>query len=67
MELKPGLKFSFFMSFFLIVLAKPVFSQEGGYSSNINPEIYEIDYRGPETHSHVPPSYPFNNPSNVKT
>ncbi|KAI3826200.1 hypothetical protein L1987_00245 [Smallanthus sonchifolius] len=33
-----------------LLLAVPVFSKEG-----LNSEVYDIDYRGPETHSHRPP------------
>ncbi|KAM2345488.1 uncharacterized protein LOC126592476 isoform X1 [Malus sylvestris] len=39
---------------FLFLLATPCFSKVGE-SDLMDTEVYEIDYRGPETHSSVPP------------
>ncbi|KAM1576023.1 hypothetical protein ACFX10_032393 [Malus domestica] len=41
---------------FLFLLAKPCFSKVGG-SDLMDTDVYEIDYRGPETHSSVPPPH----------
>ncbi|KAM1271468.1 hypothetical protein ACFX2J_032278 [Malus domestica] len=41
---------------FLFLLAKPSFSKVGG-SDLMDTDVYEIDYRGPETHSSVPPPH----------
>ncbi|OIW11203.1 hypothetical protein TanjilG_28294 [Lupinus angustifolius] len=47
---------TFITSFFLIlILTLPYFSIGGTRSEAMDSEIYEIDYRGPETHSSVPP------------
>ncbi|KAF8403049.1 hypothetical protein HHK36_011143 [Tetracentron sinense] len=49
------LKFSVAAVFLLfLVLARPDFSQ-GRAMVDLDSEIYEIDYRGPETHSYNPP------------
>ncbi|MCL7038083.1 hypothetical protein MKW94_028901 [Papaver nudicaule] len=56
MDLKYGVAFGFIL---VLVLSRPMLSQ--GIRSNAvglvkSDEIYEIDYRGPETHSkRVPP------------
>ncbi|KAL0728699.1 hypothetical protein Bca4012_024792 [Brassica carinata] len=36
-----------------LLLAAPCFALEG--SENTNSDVYEIDYRGPETHNSRPP------------
>ncbi|RVW39827.1 hypothetical protein CK203_074605 [Vitis vinifera] len=38
-----------------LLLSAPYFSRGELDMSDKNPEIYEIDYRGPETHSYIPP------------
>ncbi|KAI3957462.1 hypothetical protein MKW98_003183 [Papaver atlanticum] len=56
MDLKFGVAFGFIL---VLVLSRPILSQ--GIRSNVvelmkSDEIYEIDYRGPETHSkRIPP------------
>ncbi|CBI32703.3 unnamed protein product, partial [Vitis vinifera] len=52
MELKSTTA-AFFLLFLL--LSAPYFSRGELDMSDKNPEIYEIDYRGPETHSYIPP------------
>ncbi|KAI4349179.1 hypothetical protein L6164_009807 [Bauhinia variegata] len=52
MELRSTFKACFFL-FLLLVL--PYFSKGG--SEVVDSEIYEIDYRGPETHSSTPPPH----------
>ncbi|KAI4300248.1 hypothetical protein L6164_033645 [Bauhinia variegata] len=50
------LRSTFTASFFLfLLLALPYFSKGGSQVSDS--EIYEIDYRGPETHSSIPPPH----------
>ncbi|XP_061350558.1 uncharacterized protein LOC133295718 [Gastrolobium bilobum] len=50
------LRSTFTASFFLfLILAFPFYSR--GESEALHSEIYEIDYRGPETHSAVPPPH----------
>ncbi|XP_015086661.1 uncharacterized protein LOC107029730 [Solanum pennellii] len=52
------LKCSFIVIFFLLLLASPSLSSSSGKMdlSKVNAsEIYEIDYRGPETHTKIPP------------
>ncbi|KAF3623972.1 hypothetical protein BC332_23128 [Capsicum chinense] len=54
MELKCG----FIVIFLLLLLVAPSFSSSSGKMdlSNVDTsEIYEIDYRGPETHTNIPP------------
>ncbi|OVA18123.1 hypothetical protein BVC80_1835g536 [Macleaya cordata] len=54
------LKFSVaFLSVLLLVLTRPTLSQGRSDAMDLmnNNDMYEIDYRGPETHSHVPPPY----------
>ncbi|KAI5425950.1 hypothetical protein KIW84_031683, partial [Lathyrus oleraceus] len=53
MDLKPYTIFTNCFFLFLILMTLPYFSKGG--SEALNSEIYEIDYRGPETHSFVPP------------
>ncbi|XP_024028754.1 uncharacterized protein LOC21407167 [Morus notabilis] len=49
------LKSCFTTIFFLFLFAAPYFSR-GEYSDALDSnEVYEIDYRGPETHSSIPP------------
>ncbi|XP_058738154.1 uncharacterized protein LOC131610271 [Vicia villosa] len=50
MDLKPYTFFTNCFFLFLIFMTLPYFSRGG-----LDSEIYEIDYRGPETHSFVPP------------
>ncbi|BBH06025.1 hypothetical protein Prudu_017571 [Prunus dulcis] len=50
MELKDSTILTFLLLFFL---ATPCFSRGG--SDVVGTEVYEIDYRGPETHSSIPP------------
>ncbi|XP_043693349.1 uncharacterized protein LOC122643836 [Telopea speciosissima] len=56
MELKPSIITLLFLFF---ILSLPNSSQGlvtvGPNSAILESEIYEIDYRGPETHSNVPP------------
>ncbi|XP_042504736.1 uncharacterized protein LOC122081617 isoform X2 [Macadamia integrifolia] len=55
MELKPSIITLLFLFF---ILSLPNSSQGAGAGANsaiLESEIYEIDYRGPETHSYVPP------------
>ncbi|RDX91336.1 hypothetical protein CR513_26701, partial [Mucuna pruriens] len=57
MELRSTFPTCFFL-FLILVLALPRFSR--GESEALHSEIYEIDYRGPETHSSgVPPPHHF--------
>ncbi|KAF1877792.1 hypothetical protein Lal_00038101 [Lupinus albus] len=50
------LRSTFITCFFLILfLVHPCFSREG--LERLQSEIYEIDYRGPHTHSWVPPPH----------
>uniref|UniRef100_M0ZNC4 Transmembrane protein n=1 Tax=Solanum tuberosum TaxID=4113 RepID=M0ZNC4_SOLTU len=52
------LKFSFIVIFLLLLLVSPSFSSSSGkmdLSKVDTSEIYEIDYRGPETHTNIPP------------
>uniref|UniRef100_A0A2P2J9U2 Uncharacterized protein n=2 Tax=Rhizophora mucronata TaxID=61149 RepID=A0A2P2J9U2_RHIMU len=51
MELKSGITAVFLLSLFL---ATP-YPSKGRSSDVADPEIYEIDYRGPQTHSKLPP------------
>ncbi|KAM3205306.1 hypothetical protein P3L10_028716 [Capsicum annuum] len=45
-----------FICIFLIVLLIAPFSSSGKMDlSKMDSEIYEIDYRGPETHTYIPP------------
>ncbi|CAN4117031.1 unnamed protein product [Withania somnifera] len=49
---------SFIVIFLLLLLVSPSFSSSSGKMelSNVDTsEIYEIDYRGPETHTNIPP------------
>ncbi|KAK9290843.1 hypothetical protein L1049_009021 [Liquidambar formosana] len=46
---------SLFLLFLL--LAAPYFPRGVSVASDLNSEIYEIDYRGPETHSYIPPPH----------
>ncbi|KAH0635578.1 hypothetical protein KY289_035493 [Solanum tuberosum] len=52
-------KCSFIVIFFLLLLlVSPSFSSSSGkmdLSKVDTSEIYEIDYRGPETHTNIPP------------
>ncbi|KAK4392176.1 hypothetical protein Sango_1995400 [Sesamum angolense] len=42
--------------FFLLLLgAVPAFSIGRLHAKNMGTEIYDIDYRGPETHTYIPP------------
>ncbi|KAK7245155.1 hypothetical protein RIF29_39990 [Crotalaria pallida] len=41
--------------FLFLILTLPYFSRGGSRSEVLDSEMYEIDYRGPETHSSVPP------------
>ncbi|GLT55786.1 hypothetical protein SLA2020_288780 [Shorea laevis] len=50
MELKSSITTIFFL--FLLLTAVPYFSRGG---SSLDLEVYQIDYRGPETHSATPP------------
>ncbi|KAK2418101.1 hypothetical protein QL285_040330 [Trifolium repens] len=52
MDLRPS---SFIINCFLLflIVTLPYFSRGG--SETLDSEIYEIDYKGPETHSFVPP------------
>ncbi|XP_041023062.1 uncharacterized protein LOC121264083 [Juglans microcarpa x Juglans regia] len=50
MELKPSIT-TFLLLFLLITV--PYFSR--GSCRELDTEVYEIDYRGPETHSSIPP------------
>ncbi|KAJ8542195.1 hypothetical protein K7X08_017061 [Anisodus acutangulus] len=52
------LKCSFIVIFFLLLLLiVPSFSSSSGKKglSNVDSGIYDIDYRGPETHTSIPP------------
>ncbi|KAG5584411.1 hypothetical protein H5410_044845 [Solanum commersonii] len=52
------LKCSFIVIFFLLLLVSPSYSSSSGkmdLSKVDTSEIYEIDYRGPETHTNIPP------------
>ncbi|KAH0995709.1 hypothetical protein GBA52_019573 [Prunus armeniaca] len=52
--MKMELKNSTILTFLLLfLLATPCFSRGG--SDVVGTEVYEIDYRGPETHSSIPP------------
>ncbi|KAK6942839.1 hypothetical protein RJ641_028216, partial [Dillenia turbinata] len=51
------LKSSLIAILVLILLALPCISRGEKVPSNLGSEIYEIDYRGPETHSYIPPPY----------
>ncbi|XP_027367844.1 uncharacterized protein LOC113873749 [Abrus precatorius] len=56
MEHRSTFTICFFL--FILILALPSFSE--GESKALDSEIYEIDYRGPETHSSVvPPPHHF--------
>ncbi|KAK7393567.1 hypothetical protein VNO78_22125 [Psophocarpus tetragonolobus] len=56
MELRVAFPTCFLL--FILILALPHFSK--GESEALQSEIYEIDYRGPETHSSgVPPPHHF--------
>ncbi|KAG4996156.1 hypothetical protein JHK85_027595 [Glycine max] len=56
MELRSTFTTCFFL--LILILALPRFSR--GESEALHTEIYEIDYRGPETHSSgVPPPHHF--------
>ncbi|KAK4345606.1 hypothetical protein RND71_035782 [Anisodus tanguticus] len=49
------LKASFTVIFFLLLLLLAPCSSSGKMDLlNLDSGIYEIDYRGPETHSHIP-------------
>ncbi|TMX00122.1 hypothetical protein EJD97_001378 [Solanum chilense] len=48
------LKCSFIVIFFLLLLASPSSGKMDLSKVNAS-EIYEIDYRGPETHTKIPP------------
>nr|XP_048321597.1 uncharacterized protein LOC107404226 [Ziziphus jujuba var. spinosa] len=50
MEIKSSISTLFL---FLLLLSAPYYV--GGESDAVGNEIYEIDYRGPETHSSIPP------------
>ncbi|XP_059428748.1 uncharacterized protein LOC132162531 [Corylus avellana] len=50
MEIKSSITTIFLL--FLILLTVPSFSRGG---SEMEVEVYQIDYRGPETHSSTPP------------
>ncbi|PSR98184.1 Transmembrane protein 184 [Actinidia chinensis var. chinensis] len=54
MELKPSILALFLL---FILLAMPCFSKGGFEVADMDLEIYEIDYRGPETHSYRPPPH----------
>ncbi|CAA3004094.1 Hypothetical predicted protein [Olea europaea subsp. europaea] len=54
MELKPSFVATLLV-FLLILDVTPCFSRGKLNLKAVDPEIYEIDYRGPETHTHVPP------------
>ncbi|KAE9585461.1 hypothetical protein Lalb_Chr25g0289201 [Lupinus albus] len=41
--------------FLILIFTLPYFSMGGPRSEALDSEIYDIDYRGPETHSSVPP------------
>ncbi|RZC78785.1 hypothetical protein C5167_002980 [Papaver somniferum] len=67
-----GLKFGVAFGFILVLcLSRPILSQ--GIRSNVvelmkSDEIYEIDYRGPETHSkRIPPPDRSGNTSSTST
>ncbi|XAR50996.1 hypothetical protein NMG60_11005487 [Bertholletia excelsa] len=50
------LKASFTIIFTLFLLLASSCLSEGELDvANMDSEIYDIDYRGPETHSHLPP------------
>ncbi|PIA38613.1 hypothetical protein AQUCO_02700082v1 [Aquilegia coerulea] len=56
MELKSNILIVAFLV--LITLTRPTFSRvgPGDHAEDLDKEVvYEIDYRGPETHSFVPP------------
>ncbi|CAA0829751.1 Unknown protein [Striga hermonthica] len=40
---------------FLIILIGPGFSSGTLHVKNMGSEVYDIDYRGPETHTYLPP------------
>ncbi|KAL5067897.1 hypothetical protein RYX36_018784 [Vicia faba] len=52
----------FLFLFLLLVLAHFSRGESEGILSS-DSDIYEIDYKGPETHSSVPP--PYNNPHSI--
>ncbi|KAM7526235.1 hypothetical protein LguiA_016137 [Lonicera macranthoides] len=52
MDLKPT---TIITPFLLLLLAVPCFSRGGMYVQTVDSGIYDIDYRGPETHSYLPP------------
>ncbi|KAK2401289.1 hypothetical protein P8452_08023 [Trifolium repens] len=52
---------SFFL-FLILLLLLPYFSR-GESEEILHSEVYEIDYKGPETHSSVPP--PHHNPRSI--
>ncbi|KAF8397651.1 hypothetical protein HHK36_016571 [Tetracentron sinense] len=54
MELRSSITAGFVL-FLLLLLAWPNISLGGPDAADLNSDIYEIDYRGPETHSYVPP------------
>ncbi|KAL5711378.1 hypothetical protein ACHQM5_021842 [Ranunculus cassubicifolius] len=51
------LKLSFFVlvAFLVLCLARPTLSRGLHHKEESDNDVYEIDYRGPETHSFVPP------------
>ncbi|PRQ43489.1 hypothetical protein RchiOBHm_Chr3g0469031 [Rosa chinensis] len=52
------MKYSTFITIFLLfLLTTPYFARGGEISETVDSttEVYEIDYRGPETHSSIPP------------
>ncbi|XP_051152584.1 uncharacterized protein LOC127266393 [Andrographis paniculata] len=59
MELSPMLIF-LIVSVLIGAGARPALSSKGRLNATINynigsSEVYEIDYRGPETHTYIPP------------
>ncbi|KAL5740744.1 hypothetical protein ACOSQ2_029924 [Xanthoceras sorbifolium] len=53
MELKSTVASLFLL--FLLLLSTPFSSKGGSVVAAVDSEVYEIDYRGPETHSSIPP------------
>lgn len=50
------LNFSFICTLLLLLLLfRPGFSTGRMHGKNMGSEVYEIDYRGPETHTYIPP------------
>ncbi|KAJ0087983.1 uncharacterized protein LOC116110881 [Pistacia vera] len=57
MDFKPSFINLFLLLLLLVFLAQPRFSIGGSMEmgSTSESDVYEIDYKGPETHSSIPP------------